>query len=194
MSESPSLPSNPELVYYPAPVLREQCREVTQFDDELRVFCDKMLEGMERWKGVGLAAPQVGVALRIFVTNHTGGGEDTTPDRRVWINPKITLSGPSNDYEEGCLSIPGIYAKVERPSVAEVTWQDVTGLEHSARFDSMAGEFLAVVIQHEYDHLDGILFLDHVSPTHLALQRRKLKDMEKAYRKEFGSAGTVLRR
>lgn len=192
MRDTPNLPTALELVHYPDPVLRERCRPVTRFDDALRAFCSRLGACMDASRGVGLAAPQVGVPLRVFVSNHTGS-EDAA-DHRVWINPVLECSGPSHEHEEGCLSIPGVYANVARPSVVAITWQDATGLEHSARFDSLADEFLAVVIQHETDHLDGVLFLDHVAPMHLSLQRRKLKDLEKAYKKEHGRAGVVLRR
>ena len=194
MSETPSYPDPLHLVSYPAPVLRQRCTEVTVFDDQLRLFCERMIDAMEAWKGVGLAAPQVGVAQRIFVTNHTGVGPDSLPDRRIWINPTLELSGPEQAHEEGCLSIPGVYAQVKRPPRVTVRYQDVHGEPAAIELDGEAGEFLAVVVQHEYDHLNGVLFLDHVAPMHLAMLRRRLKELEKAYKKETGTAGAVLRR
>jgi peptide deformylase len=190
MSETPSWPNPLRLVQYPDPVLRQPCTEVTTFDQELQAFVERMWLAMDEWKGVGLAAPQVGVSKRIFVTNHRAI-EDAGPDRRVWINPALELAGPRNDYEEGCLSIPGVYGKVERPSQVRIRWQDLEGTEHSTILDN---DFLAVVVQHEFDHIQGILFLDHLPPTHLAMVRRRLKELEKAYKKETGKAGAVLRR
>ena len=187
-------PTTLQLVHYPHPVLRRPSEAVTVFDDELERFCQAMFAAMEEYRGVGLAAPQVGVSRRIFVTNHVGLAEDAEPDPRVWINPELQLSGPEHDYDEGCLSIPGLFGTVTRPSQVKVTWQDATGTRHEASFDSVAGDFLAVVIQHEFDHLEGILFLDHIPIAQLAMMRRKLKDMEKTYKKATGKAGAVLRR
>ncbi|MHC5067164.1 MAG: peptide deformylase [Planctomycetota bacterium] len=194
MCATPTYPEHLALVYYPAPVLRQPAQAVTVFDDALAAFCDRMLDCMDAAKGVGLAAPQVGVSKRIFVTNHRGNAEGDLPDRRVWINPTLELSGPLHRYEEGCLSIPGLYGQVERPSVVNISWQDVRGEQHQLHLDSEAGDFLAVVVQHEADHLDGTLFLDHLSPPALNLLRRKLRDLEKTYKRQTGKAGSVLRR
>jgi len=192
MSETPSWPDPLHLVHYPDPVLRLKCAEVEVFDDALASFVERMWDAMAEWKGVGLAAPQVGVARRIFVTNHAPEGEE--PQRKVWINPRLELSGPEKDYEEGCLSIPGVYGRVDRPSRVQIAWQGLDGIEQSTMLDSNAGDFLAVVVQHEFDHLGGVLFLDHLAPMHLQLVRRRLKELEKAYKKATGSAGAKLRR
>jgi len=187
-------PEQPTLHYYPDPVLRQRAEEVVGFDDELRRFCKAMFAVMEEARGVGLAAPQVGVGKRIFVTNHMGNDEGVLPDRRVWINPRIERPGGESTHEEGCLSIPEIYGKVSRPSRLDIVYQDEHGAEHRRHLDLEAGDFLAIIVQHELDHLDGRLFLDLLSPAQLAMVRRKLKDLEKRYRKSTGRSGAVLRR
>ena len=215
MSEQ-AYPSELALVYYPAPVLRRVADPVTIFDDELAAFCQAMIDCMEASKGVGLAAPQVGVSKRIFTTNHTGSGEGVIPDRRIWINPEITFDAPNtlnppkasdesseainaseataeHSYEEGCLSIPGCYSQVTRPARIHISWQDLTGAHHQATFDANQDEFLSTICQHELDHLDGKLFLDYLSRPSLQLLRRKLKTMEKDYKRAFNQVGKPLR-
>lgn len=194
MNDTASYPHRLRLATYPDPVLRRRAAEVEAFDDELRRFCQAMLDAMEEHRGVGLAAPQVGVLRRIFVTNHVGTDPDVLPDRRVWINPRIERAEGRHRQEEGCLSIPGIYAEVERPAAVEVAYRDEHGREHRLHLDAERGDFLAVVVQHELDHLDGRLFLDHLAPEQLAPLRRPLRDLEKAYRLATGRAGEVLRR
>ena len=168
MSDSPTYPQSLHIVNYPDPVLRRKAEPVTVFDQALAQFCQAMFARMEASHGVGLAAPQVGVSKRIFVTNHTGAGEDAASDQRVWINPELTLSGPGVSHEEGCLSLPGLYGPVERPSAVHVRWQDELGTTHELELNSANGDFLAIVLQHEFDHLNGILFLDHLEPAALA--------------------------
>ena len=97
-------------------------------------------------------------------------------------------------YEEGCLSFSEIYAKVERHNAFDFVWQDVEEMSTLRHFDVEAGEFLGIVVQHELDHLDGKVFVDHLSPLQLTMVRRRLKEMEKAYKKATGKAGAVIRR
>ena len=169
------------------------------FDDHLRVFCARMFDVMEEHSGVGLAAPQVAVPLRIFVTDHTRRKQDgddagLASDRRVWINPRIECASGTTTYEEGCLSFPGIYAKVQRHNTFDIVAHDEYGVERRLSLDVEAGDFLGIVVQHELDHLDGVVFVDHLTPTQLTLCRRKLVDLEKFYKKTTGAAGSVLRR
>ena len=194
MSDSVTYPSDPRLVFYPDPVLRRICDPVTVFDDELTRFVEAMFRVMREEVGVGLAAPQVGVTRRIFVTNHTGYGEDVLPDQRVWINPQLVATNGSTSYEEGCLSIPAVFGKVQRFNEVAVRYQDLQGAEHQTRLNVEASDFLGIVLQHENDHLDGILHIDHIDAPTLNLNRRKLQDLEKRYKKAHGRRGAVLRR
>jgi peptide deformylase len=192
MTEPYHYPDTLELVHYPDPVLRRQTEPVTEFDDGLAAFCERMIAAMRRFQGVGLAAPQVGVSKAIFVSDHAAREEDAEPDPRVWINPRLEATTGSTVYEEGCLSFPNIYAKVERFDAFDVVWNDVTGAEQ--RLHVPENEFLGIVIQHELDHLSGKLFVDLLSPGQITMVRRKLRDLESAYKKRTGKAGAVLRR
>lgn len=195
MNNSGSYPDRLALVEYPHPVLRAPTREVTVFDDRLADFCQRMFTIMEEHKGVGLAAPQVGVSARIFITDHLRRKDSPgSGDPRVWINPHIEAADGNTVYEEGCLSFPGMYAKVPRHNRFVIHWQDATGARLSQRLDVEAGDFLGIVVQHELDHLDGRLFVDHLTPIQLTLLRRRLRDLETAYRRATGKAGAVLRR
>jgi peptide deformylase len=198
MTATASYPSSLALVEYPHPALRRRAAEVTVFDDRLRDFCARMFEVMEEHSGVGLAAPQVAVPLRVFVTDHSRrkqeDGHVLVSDRRVWINPRIECASGTTTYEEGCLSFPGIYAKVQRHNTFDIVAQDEYGVERRLSLDVEAGDFLGIVVQHELDHLEGVVFVDHLTPTQLTLCRRKLVEMEKFYKKSTGAAGSVLRR
>lgn len=135
-------------------VLREKCKEVTKFDDSLRILTEAMIEAMDEADGVGLAGPQVGVPERLFVA-HVPQMEPM-----VFINPSIIeTSLETCPYEEGCLSIPGFFHEVVRPERVTVQAQDVKG----KAFTIQATGLLARIIQHENDHLDGMLFIDHLS-------------------------------
>jgi peptide deformylase len=181
-------------VCYPDPVLRRPAEPVTVFDHELAGFCQRMFAVMEAERGVGLAAPQVGVSRRIFVTDHGRRTDAGEPDPRVWINPVIEDPAGTAVFEEGCLSFPGIYAKVTRHDRFTIRWQDLTGAERRLSLDVGAGDFLGIVVQHELDHLDGVCFVDHLTPAQLMLARRRLRDLEAVYRKATGRAGAPLRR
>jgi peptide deformylase len=183
-----------ELVHYPAPVLRKVAAPVTEFNADLAGFCDAMFACMDTHRGVGLAAPQVGVSRRIFVTDHAKREGDALSDRRIWINPRLENLQGSEVYEEGCLSFPGIYAKVERANSFDIVFQDVTGFEHRLTLDVMAGDFLGVVTQHELDHLDGKVFIDYLNAAQLGLVRRRLRELEKDYKEATGKAGSLLRK
>ncbi len=136
-----------------ADVLRKNAAPIEKFDDELTSLVAKMFETMKLGKGVGLAAPQVGLEQRLFVVQIEGD----TP--RVFINPEIVQTSMELEpFEEGCLSIPGVYADLDRPSGIKVqAWN-----ERGRRFVLEAEGFLARVIQHELDHLNGILFTDRL--------------------------------
>lgn len=137
-------------------VLREKAAKVTSFGPELRILVDAMIEAMQDEQGLGLAAPQVGVPSRIFVVDLHQDGEEP----RIFINPDIIeTSQELVSYEEGCLSIPGVYADVSRPERVKVQAQDLRGKAFVVDADGM----LARVIQHENDHLNGVLFIDRLN-------------------------------
>ncbi len=143
----------------PHPVLREISKPVMQFDEALKALIVDMFDSMYDQIGIGLAAVQIGVPVRVIVMDLTGKGEDETT-KRVYINP--VLSDFTDDllpYEEGCLSVPDYYDDIVRPSGVTITYQDINGATQTER----ATGLLAVCIQHELDHLEGKLFIDYLS-------------------------------
>jgi peptide deformylase len=147
----------------PDPVLRQISRPVEQVDDELRKLIDDMFDTMYAAPGIGLAAVQVGVPKRLLVIDlQEPEEEDGEPvrDPRVFINPEILeTSGTTKPYQEGCLSVPDQYAEVLRPERIRARWLDRDGAVHEEWLDGL----LAICLQHEIDHLNGILFIDHLS-------------------------------
>lgn len=138
--------------------LRAPARRISKVDASIRDLARDMLRSMYTAKGIGLAAPQVGVHRQLLVIDLDLEEAATPP--LVLINPEITAAGASfNTYEEGCLSIPGVYLDVVRPSVVEVTYRDETGRPRRLKADGL----LARCIQHEMDHLNGVLFVDRVT-------------------------------
>jgi peptide deformylase len=154
---------------YPDPVLRVRCRRVETFDDGLRKLAANMVETMHAAPGVGLAAPQVGVDLRLAVVD-VSVGEDPTAVR-VLVNPEIVRREGLETDTEGCLSLPGITDKVDRPFTITLRAQGLDGQP----FELQAEEYLARAICHEVDHLDGVLFTDHLRGLRKERARRQLK-------------------
>lgn len=162
------------IVIIPDPILRKTSVPVERVDDELRKFADDMLATMYDAPGVGLAAIQVAHPIRMLTVDVSE--KDDEPDPQVFINPKIVQkSDTPNVYEEGCLSIPDIYADVERPAEVTVEYLDLSGKEKSIVADGM----LATVLQHEIDHLDGALFIDYLSKLKREMVIRKFKKLAK---------------
>ena len=154
--------------------MRQKCERVAKVDDELRKFLDDMLETMYADKGCGLAAPQVGVIKRIIVLDPNPSDEDLSLRRPMYlINPEIIWrSDETVLFNEGCLSLPDQRAEVERHERVRVHFTDYNGKEQ----EILADELLAIILQHEIDHLDGVLYIDHLS----RLKRsRLLKKLEK---------------
>jgi peptide deformylase len=150
------------------PVLRKKAKEVSQIDENVLSTIKDMFEVMYAEDGVGLAAPQVGVSLRIIVM------DDGKP--RVMINPKIVYKSEEKVVaEEGCLSVPEIFENVERSKEVIVRYKDESGVEREEKFV----DYSARIVQHEYDHLDGILFIDLIPPERRAAIREKLLDIVK---------------
>lgn len=146
------------LIILPDPVLRELSKPVERFDDQLRKFAGDMFDTMYDAPGIGLAAIQVGEPLRMLVIDIAKEDEAKTP--HVFINPEIVASSDERSvYEEGCLSIPDYYAEVERPATIKVNYFDADGKPHSMDADGL----MATCLQHEIDHLNGVLFIDHIS-------------------------------
>ncbi|HEY5071679.1 MAG TPA: peptide deformylase [Caulobacteraceae bacterium] len=140
-------------------MLKQVSAPVESVDDDLRVLMDDMLETMYAAPGIGLAAIQVGVARRVIVMD-LARGEDQTPEPRRFVNPEIIWASEDTlPYEEGCLSVPEIYDEVERPARVRLRYLDCRG----ERLEEEAEGLFAVCIQHEIDHLNGVLFIDHLS-------------------------------
>ncbi|MFT4158366.1 peptide deformylase [Shinella sp.] len=146
------------LIILPDPILRQVSRPIETVDSEVKKLADDMLETMYDAPGIGLAAIQIGVARRMLVLDVSKDGEDKKP--LVFINPEIvTASDARSVYEEGCLSIPDYYAEVERPASITVRHLDREGKEQMMEAEGL----LATCLQHEIDHLNGVLFIDHIS-------------------------------
>ena len=152
MSRRPNL-------FWPDPVLSRRAEEVTAFDADLSALVAEMFETMYAAPGRGLAAPQIGVLRRVFVTDATW--KDGARSPRVFVNPTILrTAGETATGDEGCLSIPGLLVPVARPLWVEMAWQDPDGRRHEARIEGSE----AMIVQHEADHLDGVVTLDRVAP------------------------------
>ena len=150
------------------------CEAVTEVDDEISILMADMLETMYAAPGIGLAAPQVGVAKRIIVVDAARGESPPTPYKLV--NPEITWSSDDTKvHEEGCLSLPTYYEDVTRPESIGVRYIDEKNTEQELEADGL----LSVVIQHEMDHLEGVLFVDHISSLRRSMILRKLKKTKK---------------
>ena len=178
----------------PDPRLKEVSAPVETFDDDLRQLVADMFETMYDANGIGLAAIQIGVAKRLLVIDlqpedpdaepvacdhdgHDHTHQPTKREPRVFINPEILeTSEELATYNEGCLSIPEIYAEVDRPARCRARWQDLDGGKHEAEMDGL----LATCLQHEMDHLNGILFIDHLSRLKRNMALKKLDKLRKA--------------
>jgi peptide deformylase len=159
-----------EIQTYGKQVLRTKTEEIPVIDDEVKTLISNMFETMYAAEGIGLAAPQVGKSVRLFVIDISPLEPDEK--KRVYINPKIYAFGEEkDDYEEGCLSIPTVREIVTRPTSIRIRYQDETG----KHFDEEVDEFLARVIQHEYDHLEATLFVDHLSSLKRSLLKKTLQ-------------------
>ena len=180
-----------EILEVPDARLKVVSEKVTAFDAELKALVDDMFETMYDAPGIGLAAIQVGVPLRVLVIDlqpddpdaepeacdHDGHHQPTKREPQVFINPVIL--DPSDDhavYSEGCLSVPEIYADVERPARIRARWQDLDGKVHEQHMHGL----MATCLQHEMDHLEGILFIDHLSRLKRQMVLKKLDKLRKA--------------
>jgi peptide deformylase len=162
------------IICIPDPILRETSEPVERFDAELNTLISDMFETMYDAPGIGLAAVQVGVPRRLLVIDLQEGEDEAgkpVKDPRVFINPEILEESDSLvPYKEGCLSIPEQYAEVLRPDRIRARWQDAEGGWHEGEIDGL----LAVCLQHEIDHLNGVLFIDHLSRLKREMLLKKL--------------------
>jgi len=162
------------ILIYPEDCLKQVAEPVTNFEDPaLRILVEDMAETMYDAPGVGLAAPQVGVSLRVAITDVNWKTSDTGErNYTVWINPEFTWKSEEEDvHEEGCLSLPEIYGDVARPNAVRLKWYDLEGKKYEEDFEG----FQAVALQHEFDHLDGKVFIDYFSRLKRSMIVKRLK-------------------
>jgi len=169
-----------EILEAPNPILRQKSRPVEAVDDGIRALVADMFETMYAAPGIGLAAVQIGEPLRVLVIDlQEEEDEEGKPVRKplVFINPEIIDPAVEYSvYNEGCLSVPDQYAEVERPASCRARWLDLDAVQHDERIEGM----LATCLQHEMDHLEGILFIDHLSRLKREMILRKLAKLKKA--------------
>jgi peptide deformylase len=165
-----------EIVKYPHPALRYESRPIEQIDDALRSTVRAMFELMYEARGIGLAANQVALPFRFFVLNLTADPEQKDQEQ-VFINPEIVKRHSSVEGEEGCLSLPGLYADVRRARRIRVRAYDLEGnpVEHDVE------DLFSRAVQHELDHLDGRLFIDYLEPPALRASEEKIREFEREY-------------
>lgn len=172
---------------YGDPVLRAKCEEITENTEEIKQLINDMYETMDASDGVGLAAPQIGKSLRLFLVDSTHFTDEKKGVRQAFINPVILEeTGNEWEFEEGCLSIPEIRENVSRQPKLKIQYQNEQFETKTEVFDG----FTARVIQHEYDHIEGVLFTDHLSPFKKQLIKGKLSNISKGkvnvhYRMKF---------
>ena len=163
------------ILLHPDPRLKKLAKPVADLSDDLRVLADDMMRTMYEAPGIGLAAPQVGVLDRLIVLDCVKE-EGEKPRPMVMFNPVIVASSDEvNTYEEGCLSLPDLYADVTRPKVVDVEWIDRDGNAQSETFDGL----WATCVQHEIDHLDGKLFIDYLKPLKRQMMTRKMVKLKR---------------
>jgi peptide deformylase len=162
-----------KIIHYPDPRLQTPSVELPRIDAAVRALVDRMFELLFAAKGVGLAAAQVGLNVRLFVASPSFQEDD----RRVYINPKLISLEGSQEGEEGCLSVPGISTRIKRYNFATIRAQNLDG----AVFEESGQELLARIFQHETDHIDGRLLVDRMGSVAKLANRRALKDLEEQF-------------
>jgi len=177
-------PDQLELVFYPDPVLRTKTQPVTDFDEPLRAIVQRMIEIMRTEDGIGLAAPQAGLPIRLFVCDVPQSDDDPaeikglalcTDGPVVCVNPTITSHSKSmTTLDEGCLSLPDVRGDITRPETITMTAKDLDGID----FTIHAAGLLAKCLQHEFDHLEGVLIIDRMSQMGRLKNRTKLRKLK----------------
>ncbi len=165
-----------QVIYYPNPSLEEEARPVEDFGSDIAALGKRMIEIMYEEDGVGLAATQLGISQRLVIVRdpHIEGSA------RAYANPVIVSRGGKRFEEEGCLSVPGVRARVQRAANVTVHARTVEGDELQVEAEGL----IATAWQHEIDHLDGVLFIDKVGPASRIIMRRRLKELEENHRRE----------
>ena len=166
-----------DILIYPHPILRRGGKPITEFGEELRTLADRMIEAMYVEGGGGLAAPQVGIEQKLLVLNPSGSKDDRSGEL-VICNPKIVRKKKKEFGEEGCLSFPDIQADVERAVEITVVYQDINGDEQSLKCDG----WLARIVQHEIDHLEGVFFVDRLTSGEKLRVKSQLLELESEYK------------
>jgi len=168
-----TLPST--IVRYPDSRLRRKCEPIEVFDESLAALVERMFEIMHRGRGVGLAAPQVGVSRFLFIANPTGNPEDNA----VYVNPTLSELVGAVEAEEGCLSFPDVNATIRRAKTCRIQAQDLSGNP----IDQVGEGLIARIWQHEFDHLQGRLIVDRMNATDKIANKKLLTDLEASYRR-----------
>ncbi|MCP3163078.1 peptide deformylase [Myxococcus qinghaiensis] len=168
-----------EILIWPDPILKQKAKPVTKVDDSTRALVKDMFETMYAADGVGLAAPQIGVLQRVIVLDTTPRQPESKP--LAMINPELIALEGETTYNEGCLSLPGESEDVDRAAVVTVKYLDVDGQEQTLRCD----ELLAIAVQHETDHLNGTVFVDHVSTLKREFIRKRMKKLKASRESEL---------
>lgn len=164
------------MTHYPSEILVGKAQPVEKIDDDIRRLVEKMIDLMIANKGIGLAAPQAGVPLRLFIISLDGSRDSA----RAYVNPTVTADGDLSTNEEGCLSVPGIYAKIRRYDECEVTATDLDGNEFTEQADGL----YARALQHEYDHIEGMTIVNRMGQTARIAHRKQLKKLTEQHKKQ----------
>jgi peptide deformylase len=159
---------------YGDPVLRQKAKPVEKIDGSIEQLVDEMFLVLEAEGGIGLAAPQIGVSLRVIIVSVPADSGSRT--ELALVNPVITSAEGSFEHEEGCLSVPGLYEKVERKARVTVEGLELSGVPYKGHYEGLP----ATVFQHEIDHLDGVLFVDRISPMRRRLLEKELGKIARA--------------
>ena len=169
-----------ELVFFPATILKQPAEEINEINDEVRAVSRRMIEMLYEHKGVGLAGPQIGLPWRIFVTRaQPDSDENIKGSGRVFINPILTLDPkPLGEMEEGCLSLPDIHINIMRPMSATISAFD----ENGKAFEDQDNGYCARVWQHEFDHLNGTLIIDRMTPMDRLVTRKAIKSLRDSHK------------
>ena len=162
-----------QIIQYPDPRLKKVSVPVETFDDSLKALAARMFQLMREVRGVGLAAPQVGQNIRMFVMNHSGDPADD----RAYVNPELSEAEGSEESEEGCLSLPGLNVRVIRDKTMRIRAKDLDGND----IDQVQTGYIARVWQHEFDHLNGTLITDRMGPVAKMAARKILRELEEQY-------------
>ncbi|MHC4656442.1 MAG: peptide deformylase [Planctomycetota bacterium] len=165
-----------QLTHYPADVLAKSSSPVEKIDDNIRQLIVKMIDVMLKNKGVGLAAPQIGVPLRLFIISLDGNRESV----KVYVNPNVTPTGELDSVEEGCLSVPGIFTRIRRYKKCKVTATDLDGNEFTEEADGL----YARALQHENDHINGVTIVSRMGQTAKIARRKQLKKLSQEHEKK----------